>query len=167
MPAENIRKQRFSDIFWAHSKGVSSAAGTSKMKRFVIIVNGIQSLTIITKRSILDVAAALDPPLHRNRPAALRWLIWYAAGPEITDHYLFRYKLYSDLCSCYESTFTLLQGFQNFRFSTKGKIPRHAFKFSNSTKHFKGLSQWTNIVKTNNIAKQILRLQRILYCVFS
>ena len=64
MPAENIRKQRFSDIFWAHSKGVSSAAGTSKMKRFVIIVNGIQSLTIITKRSILDVAAALDPPLH-------------------------------------------------------------------------------------------------------
>ena len=27
------------------------------MERFVIIVNGFQSLTIITKRSILDVAA--------------------------------------------------------------------------------------------------------------
>ena len=30
----------------------------------MIIVNGIQPLTIITKRSILDVAAALDPPLN-------------------------------------------------------------------------------------------------------
>ena len=33
------------------------------MERFVIIVNGFQPLTIITKDSILDVAAALDPPL--------------------------------------------------------------------------------------------------------
>ena len=33
------------------------------MECFVIIVNGFQPLTIITKRSILDVAAALDPPL--------------------------------------------------------------------------------------------------------
>ena len=33
------------------------------MERFVITVNGFQPLTIITKRSILDVAAALDPPL--------------------------------------------------------------------------------------------------------
>ena len=29
----------------------------------MIIVNGFKPLTIITKRSILDVAAALDPPL--------------------------------------------------------------------------------------------------------
>ena len=29
----------------------------------MIIVNGWKLLTIITKRSILDVAAALDPPL--------------------------------------------------------------------------------------------------------
>ena len=41
----------------------SRAASTSKMERVVIIVNGFQPLTIITKRSILDVAAALDPPL--------------------------------------------------------------------------------------------------------
>ena len=40
------------------------------MECFVIIVNGFQQLTIITKRSIitkrpiLDVAAALDPRLH-------------------------------------------------------------------------------------------------------
>ena len=38
-------------------------ASTAKMERFVIIVNGIQSLNIMTKRSILDVAAALDPLL--------------------------------------------------------------------------------------------------------
>ena len=41
----------------------SRAAPTSKMERFVIIVNGFQSLTIIIKRSILDVAAVLDPSL--------------------------------------------------------------------------------------------------------
>ena len=41
----------------------SRAASTSKMERFVIIVNGFQSLTIIIKRSILDVAAVLDPSL--------------------------------------------------------------------------------------------------------
>ena len=44
-------------------KGRSRAAATSKMERFVIIVNGFQPLTIITERPILDVAAALDPPL--------------------------------------------------------------------------------------------------------
>ena len=33
------------------------------MEHFVIIVNGWKPLTIITKSSILDVAAALDPPL--------------------------------------------------------------------------------------------------------
>ena len=44
-------------------RGGSRTAATSKMERFVIIVNGLQPLTIITKRSILDVTAALDPPL--------------------------------------------------------------------------------------------------------
>ena len=43
------------------SRGGSRAAVTSKMERFVIIVNGWKPLTIITKRSILDVVAALDP----------------------------------------------------------------------------------------------------------
>ena len=45
------------------TKGGSRTAATSKTERFVIIVNGFQPLTIITKHSILDVAAALDPPL--------------------------------------------------------------------------------------------------------
>ena len=47
------------------SRGGSRTAATSKMERFVIIVNSFQPLTIITKHSILDVAAVLDPPLVR------------------------------------------------------------------------------------------------------
>ena len=51
---------------------------TSKMERFVIIVNGcfviivngFQPLTIITKRSILDVVAVLDPPPITPPPEA-------------------------------------------------------------------------------------------------
>ena len=46
-------------------KGGSRAAATSKMERFLIIVKGWKPLTIITKRSILNAAAALDPPLLR------------------------------------------------------------------------------------------------------
>ena len=44
-------------------RGASRTAATSKMERFVMIVNGFQPLTITTKRSILDVAAVLGPPL--------------------------------------------------------------------------------------------------------
>ena len=44
-------------------RGGSRTAATFKMDRFVIIVNGFQPLTIIRKRSILDVAAVLDPLL--------------------------------------------------------------------------------------------------------
>ena len=40
----------------------SGTAATSKTERFVIIVNGWKPFTIMTKRSILDVAATLDPP---------------------------------------------------------------------------------------------------------
>ena len=45
------------------TRGGSTAAATSKIERFLIIVNGFQPLAIITKRSILDFAAALDPSL--------------------------------------------------------------------------------------------------------
>ena len=46
----------------------SRTAATSKMERFVIviIIIGFLPLTIITKRSILDVSAVLDPPLQGN-----------------------------------------------------------------------------------------------------
>ena len=49
-------------LFWLRSG--SRAAVTFKMERFVIVVNGLQPLTIVTKRFILDVATALDPPLE-------------------------------------------------------------------------------------------------------
>ena len=45
------------------TRGGSRAAATSKMERFLIIVNDFQPLTIIKKRSILEDEAALDPPL--------------------------------------------------------------------------------------------------------
>ena len=51
------------DTFKIVLRGGSRTAGTTKMERFGITVNGWKPLTIITKRSILDAAAALDPPL--------------------------------------------------------------------------------------------------------
>ena len=45
------------------SRGGSRAAAKFKMEHCVIIVNGWKPLTIITKHSILDLAAVLDPPL--------------------------------------------------------------------------------------------------------
>ena len=55
------------DHFFAEQfeiRGGSRAAATSKIECFVIMVNGWKPLTIITKHSILDVAAALDPLLE-------------------------------------------------------------------------------------------------------
>ena len=52
------------EIISRYIRGESRAAAISKMECFVIIVNDFQPLTIITKRSILDVAAALDPLLN-------------------------------------------------------------------------------------------------------
>ena len=46
--------------------GGSRTAATSKMELFVIIVKGFQPLTIITKCSILDVAAVLDATLNKS-----------------------------------------------------------------------------------------------------
>ena len=46
-------------------RGGSRAAAISKMGRFMIIVNSLKPLTIITNCSILNVAAALDPPLRQ------------------------------------------------------------------------------------------------------
>ena len=45
------------------SRGGSRPAAASKMEPIVIIINVFQWLTIITKCSILDVAAVLDPDL--------------------------------------------------------------------------------------------------------
>ena len=48
------------------TRGGSRAAATSKLECFVIIVKGWKPLIIITKRSILDVAAALDLSLKTD-----------------------------------------------------------------------------------------------------
>ena len=53
----------FDKPIYDKNRGGSRAAATSKMECFVIIGNGWKPLTIITKHSILDVAAVLDPPL--------------------------------------------------------------------------------------------------------
>ena len=50
-------------LLQAVDRGGSRTVATSKRELFVIIVNGFQPLTIITKCSILDLAAVLDPPL--------------------------------------------------------------------------------------------------------
>ena len=50
--------------WYGQPRGGSRTAATSSMECFVIIVNRLQQpLTIITKHSILDVVAALDPSL--------------------------------------------------------------------------------------------------------
>ena len=57
-------------------RGGSRTAATSKRELFLIIVNCFQPLTIIIKRSILDVAAVLDPLLmlvnNEQYPLVLR-----------------------------------------------------------------------------------------------
>ena len=45
-------------------RGGSRTVAASKIGRFLIMVNSRKPLAITTKRSILDVAAVLDPPLH-------------------------------------------------------------------------------------------------------
>ena len=70
-----MSKEKWSFYISMICRGGSKAAATSKMECFVIIVNGWKMecfviivngwkpLAIIKKHSILDVAAALDPPL--------------------------------------------------------------------------------------------------------
>ena len=60
MNVDSSLARRVTEMF----RGGSRTAATSKIGRFVIIVNGFQPLTIITKSSILDVAAVLDQPLN-------------------------------------------------------------------------------------------------------
>ena len=73
------------------TRGRSRAAVTSKMERVVIIVNGFQPLTIITKRSILDVAAVLDPPLVTRNPLVFNYVI-------ISDQLVLNQNLLVCLC---------------------------------------------------------------------
>ena len=59
-----VEQHSISDVKSARVRSRSRAAATSKMELFMIIVNGFQPLTIITKCLILDDAAVLDLPLQ-------------------------------------------------------------------------------------------------------
>ena len=71
-----------------HSRGGSRTAATSKMEHFVIIVNGFQTLTIITKRSILNGAVVLDPPLH-SLPSHTQDDIFFQTLPSLAAYALY------------------------------------------------------------------------------
>ena len=62
-----VNKKNIRTTLWHSStafiRGGSRTAATCKMERFMITVNSYEPLTIITKSSILDVAAVLDPSL--------------------------------------------------------------------------------------------------------
>ena len=79
------------------SSGGSRAAATSKVERFVIIVNVFQPLTIITKRSMLDVAAALDSSLASVVPTQ-RDYDWFHIRPLFFPR-LPQYTRYFVICS--------------------------------------------------------------------
>ena len=94
-------------------KGVSGRGGSrvapkSKMERFVIIVNGFQPLTVITKRSILDVAAVLDQPLSGVAIFSVResGLLFGV----ILEIYLLICEIAAKICDCFTAfiSFNLL-----------------------------------------------------------
>ena len=60
---DKVPKHCICQLQMLYPRGGSRVAAASKMECFVIIVNGVQALTITAKHSILDVAAALDPLL--------------------------------------------------------------------------------------------------------
>ena len=72
------------------ARGRSSTAATSKVELFVTIFNGSKPLTIITKSSILDVAAVLDLPLIAVNNKFLK------NGNQCVKHV--RIRGFSDLC---------------------------------------------------------------------
>ena len=82
-------------------RGASRGAATSKIERFVTIVNGFQPLTIITKRSILDAAAALDPPLLFTQSNVK----WKAKNSEL---YNIHWKMFKIINSIFHSFILLL-----------------------------------------------------------
>ena len=57
------------------NRGGSRTDAASKMERFVIIVNGWEPLTIITKHTIFDVAAVLDPSLQKTSRRSYKCLM--------------------------------------------------------------------------------------------
>ena len=103
--------------FKFHCSGRSRTAGTSRMELFVIIVNRWKPLTIITKSSILDVSAVLDPPLHCTPHMTWRpfWQILLNLGeaknawPHLTGGFSLRFIL--SVVSSYERSVNFFWGY--------------------------------------------------------
>ena len=76
-----IRKVLRTNQLGTSIRGGSGTAVTSKMQHFVIIGSTWKLLTISTKRSILDVAAVLDPPLSI--------LFWLCKWPQMFQDSIF------------------------------------------------------------------------------
>ena len=103
------------------------------MERFVIIVNGWKSLTIITKRSILDVAAALDrqPVLKCVTSALHHWLkasqsdVCQMGGITQAFSLKVRYTKKTSLRNSYYKVFFWKKLFSNFK-----NVERNNLKFS-------------------------------------
>ena len=84
-------------------RGGSRAAATTKMECFVIIVNGFQPSTIITTRSILDVAAVLDPPLIGHvEKGPIFSILFCSMTSNIFVLYTFCIKFFINLKFCFE-----------------------------------------------------------------
>ena len=77
------------------SRGGSRAAATSKMEHFVTIVDGFQPLAIITKRSTLDVAAALDPPLLSPSPLEEERISVLLSGRKLLNDLKFLFEIWT------------------------------------------------------------------------
>ena len=81
------------------NRGGSRTAATSKMERFVIIVSCWKPLTIITKCSILDIAAVLDAPLRKAFFHALFcgriWILNWVNKPNLSFVYVFLWILWN------------------------------------------------------------------------
>ena len=92
----------------------SRAAATSRIERFVIVINYWKPLTIITKRSILDVAAALDPPLIYILHPSCFCEIWALYVLWITyDHYITLFSW------CIAEKLHLIEHFDNIQLLNK------------------------------------------------
>ena len=74
--------------FGIDTRGVSRTVATSKMELFVIIVKGWESLPIITKCSILNVAAVLDPPLDKPQDGCSSYPILNCIWKTMEFHFL-------------------------------------------------------------------------------
>ena len=115
-------------------RGASRTAATSKIERFLKIVNGFQPLTIIIKPSILVVAAALDPPLLFTQSNVK----WKAKNSELYNIHWKMFKIINSifhsfillLCFCFVLFFIYLFFCFLFCSARTKRVPQKTFWYS-------------------------------------